>query len=1221
MRLRRGTLAVRVCIALLAALAVAAVFSFRDAALELWHIHRLSGEYEEWERADAAERLVALRSRRAVPRLVEIIREEDDFGDWAPEALARFGARGIDALARELETGEPEAQVQALTALERLGPEARAAAARVARCFGSAEAGVRAKALAALLAIDPGHAAVESAARALLADSDGHAAAAAAILLERGADPLPDLMRLLRDTKTRSEVLSLLDDGIDLEHPSLEGSLPALVAVLGEMLPNVPSQDQGRILSTLETLGPAAAAAWTAALPLLETGGANVKNDAARFLAALDFDLARLREMLRSPEPAHRAAALEAVESAYWNDDAIESAEYSELVTPFLEDADEDVRVKAVDGIDLLLRADDAKLRARLLESLQLARAGGSEALRRRVAVAVTQRYRWSPGAAALERMVAEALADPALGVRVETALELTGGDASAMPQDLTSRALMEIQNGMRTGDASLRRRIVWALARLDARSEWEKKVLDGLWRDLLDFFPKGYESLSRLDLLKLLAKVPRQDLALAGSGLKRLLQNAIKSWDEWSLEALIDLIASLGPEGRDLEPFLRSLVATPNAPGRAQAIRALIAIDCGCVAELLGRWDRSDAALRDVEDVAVGAASYCRDRPGVIQELIAWALELRDKRLLESISSAIVRSDSARLLPLDHATLDRLQVAFHDRDPHVRAFAASVLCCFDLPPSRAGALRGALRARLGDPDSEVAEEALWTLAKLGALGSASHEELLRFVEASWSGVRSAAFEALSRSREQRPKFIEALRRAIENRDVLVRLDAARALVRWGDAASVHLTVFQRALKDKDEEVRDAAAECILDLGPSAAALALDLAGALRGGYSSSNDSMLRALAAIGPAARAAMPRLLSFLETKEYLEGDTLLSAILAIEPANGELHRTLLRRLASHRQELRDDALKVLAQVAAHARSSAAEIAALARDAKRPSVRASALEALALFPESHAETLPVILERIAGDHEPSRAAAAAALAAIGGRDPRVEPALLRSLRDASAAVRAAALRGLGKLPDGPRRFEARLLAAIEDRGWELREAAAVALAEGKELTAEAQRALLFALGDDDYDVRSACARGLAKARGDAPHVVPALLEALRDESESVRAGAAASLGAFPQAAGAIAPRLLAAIEDNAVEVRAAAVAALARLGASEDSVVLALVQRLGDEASVADAAAAALQSLGPRAAAAAPALEGAVEDQDTQLRERARSVREAVLGKANAK
>jgi hypothetical protein len=184
--------------ALLAALLAAAGFAFRDLALELWHIHRLSGEYEEWERADAAERLVALRSRRAISRLVAVIRDEEDFGTWASRALARLGPAGVDALAGALEAGSIEERLRVLDALSEIGDGARAAVPAIVRCLESGERDLQRKALSMLASLEPAHEALLRAARVLLRHEESWEEAAA-ILEEIGEDPLAILVEAFEE--------------------------------------------------------------------------------------------------------------------------------------------------------------------------------------------------------------------------------------------------------------------------------------------------------------------------------------------------------------------------------------------------------------------------------------------------------------------------------------------------------------------------------------------------------------------------------------------------------------------------------------------------------------------------------------------------------------------------------------------------------------------------------------------------------------------------------------------------------------------------------------------------------------------------------------------------------------------------------------------------------------------------------------------------------------
>jgi HEAT repeat protein len=134
--------------------------------------------------------------------------------------------------------------------------------------------------------------------------------------------------------------------------------------------------------------------------------------------------------------------------------------------------------------------------------------------------------------------------------------------------------------------------------------------------------------------------------------------------------------------------------------------------------------------------------------------------------------------------------------------------------------------------------------------------------------------VRIRSAEALSNIGPPAKESAPALRKALLDKDPMLRVTAVLALTRIAREVKDpdHLTrVLIAALDEKDPKVRGAAAATLGLLGPKAVAAVPALAAALRDPLPGMRLWSAVALGQIGPAAKEAIPALLKALEDKEY--------------------------------------------------------------------------------------------------------------------------------------------------------------------------------------------------------------------------------------------------------------------------------------------------------------------------------------------------------------
>ena len=120
----------------------------------------------------------------------------------------------------------------------------------------------------------------------------------------------------------------------------------------------------------------------------------------------------------------------------------------------------------------------------------------------------------------------------------------------------------------------------------------------------------------------------------------------------------------------------------------------------------------------------------------------------------------------------------------------------------------------------LKDDDWGTRQKAVETLGRIGHASAV--EPLLQALEEGrgWRGYRETLIAALWGIGEP---AVEALTRALNDQDWLIRMRAAQALGRIGDASAVE--ALTQALKDKDRRVREVAKRTLemIELGKSGA--------------------------------------------------------------------------------------------------------------------------------------------------------------------------------------------------------------------------------------------------------------------------------------------------------------------------------------------------------------------------------------------------------------
>jgi HEAT repeat protein len=254
-----------------------------------------------------------------------------------------------------------------------------------------------------------------------------------------------------------------------------------------------------------------------------------------------------------------------------------------------------------------------------------------------------------------------------------------------------------------------------------------------------------------------------------------------------------------------------------------------------------------------------------------------------------------------------------------------------------------------------------------------------------------------------------------------------------------------------------------------------------------------------------------------------------------------------------------------------------------------------------LMLLDGRSAEAVPPLLRGLGHTDARVRAIAARGLARLGPEDTRPAlPRLLRALDDEDATVRAYAAWAVWLLEHNAERVVPHLAAALSHPDAEVRAAMGSYLYSMGDKAAAAAPALVEALGDDNDGVANQ-ARSALEALGEA--ALPDLILGLREGSVRRRRQAVDALRRLRPPPDAVVPPLMAALEADDAQLRVEAAQTLALLAPRRRPTAVAVLTAALDDRQTCRAAAQVLESLGPDARAAVPALSARLADRDPEF------------------
>ncbi len=606
--------------------------------------------------------------------------------------------------------------------------------------------------------------------------------------------------------------------------------------------------------------------------------------------------------------------------------------------------------------------------------------------------------------------------------------------------------------------------------------------------------------------------------------------------------------LGDLGPRAKDAVPALVALVKDASLLSRdaGVALAAIGEVAAASLASVLsgpdgGRRVPAAEALARFEPLPPSA------RPAVVEGARGGDPLLR---------VACVRA-LAHAKPADAATVGALVAILAARD--VECLAVAFDAILELAP-RDASVGEALRPYLAD--DEWAGHALRAAKALGPAAAPLVPGVLRRVRAGKGRSDDAVAVLVAVGQPAVAALVSAVRQA-GNADA-VRDALFRAL---SGLRSASVLALLELAGDPDADVRARALGALAGVWPHREPVVAALTAALGDADAGVRRAAVRRLGRLGALAAPATPALVGLLSSDDPEVRHEVASALYDMGPAAGAAFHAL--------QGLTSDA--------------------------DPDVRQRALQALSRLGDA---SVPVLLKALRSETEPEvRLSAAMALGWQGAVAREAVPDLAAFLDDPEPRVRGRAAGALAEIgPDARGASERLARLAKDDEDAEVRLAASLALAAQAEPPAAVAllRPFLEAGFAGDKDAVARRVRRLGPAAGP---LVPDILRVVGDPRGSLhdsdRATWIGALGALGPAGAAVEAPLVAILEDRKtlyIEVtRKSAAVTLLELGRRLDLALPAAIAVLDEDTPVpiVARAARAVGALGPKADAAAPALE----------------------------
>lgn len=756
-------------------------------------------------------------AKAAIPYLQAALRDKGNGVRWhALAALAKIGTAGFPILKRQFDSKVPSLRAEAVLALAQVEPEALAANDAALRMILDALADEAVTAelysfdydgvnLLKELLQQVGSPALPVVKPKLNSRHPAQRAAAASVLskvVKKPEEAIPELLIALDDEKDEVRIAAAIAL-VEIGKPSISAILQIAdekkrLALANQLLRHYRSYPDDELLRPLaymiEMATPASSERFT---PVVIYRSSN--------------SLPQIVSALKDPDVRVRRKAVSELDASYYGS----SAGVASAWILALKDSDDTVGQTArrallkFGRVSEYNKEQESELEALLIEAL----GDKHEQVRSVMAEILGLRRSTAAGPA-----LTEALTDSSALVRQAAALAF-----SRIGLDKNLAAVMPLIASLKDVDPEVRLAAVQSLA--GANREASRVVLslaESLREKRVDIRRQALRSLAQLgeaarsvvsDIIPLLSDdAPRVREAAAyalsatrsNSALPYLTAALLDNDDDVAVAAARSL-ARFGPGGQESVPQLITALNHPDRLVRKEAANALRRINSAvAVSELRRLFQSEPPADRKLRIHAVEALAAIG--PEEAATLLSEILGQTDPVLRHR--AALV---AGRWRALSEPLVPALTKALGDSETHVRAAAADSL-------GKIGAVSPtivpSLVRALNDRDYAVRVEAAESLGELGVRAHAASPALIRALGSTDRALRQSAAESLGQVNQTQPTFVV----------LSTRLEASQRNIFAAKPEPATLRALRTALKDPAIEVRLSACQSLATLGAAAQA-------------------------------------------------------------------------------------------------------------------------------------------------------------------------------------------------------------------------------------------------------------------------------------------------------------------------------------------------------------------------------------------------------------
>jgi HEAT repeat protein len=539
-------------------------------------------------------------------------------------------------------------------------------------------------------------------------------------------------------------------------------------------------------------------------------------------------------------------------------------------------------------------------------------------------------------------------------------------------------------------------------------------------------------------------------------------------------------------------------------------------------------------------------------------------------------------------------------------------------------------------------PDPGRRRQAVVTLARMGPAAREAVGPLLEVLQKDTNeAVRGRACFALARIQPTSSEVVKALTRTLkEDKDEDVQDEAARALGMMGPAARAAIPALLEVFKAPKRNDVDTVAYALGQIGTPE--VLPPLMAVMRSGDGNRQRMAMEALVQVGP---PAAPSLVAVLADKDTGIRLLAVEALYQIHPSDTATVAALTKRLQDPDQRIRHYAVLALS----HAGPQGVQVLCKTYPCAEEEMRKAIVQALGSLGRDGRAAAPTLRAALSDRSGSIRVLAAEALWHVSGQAGPAVDTLIQAITRTDRAVRRQAIEALGRFGrDARAAIPTLIVTVLKSSEPTLRQAAVDALRQMDPRLEDTAPVFTELLQDGSEGVRLSAAEGLVAAGHDGSQVVRTLTAILRSREPAAGTRAAGALAKLGPRAKAAVPELVAGLRETRID-EGPAIVALGAIGPQAKEAVPVLIPRLFiirrcsnisglaaqalvriGPAAVPDLVKAlnassslfwnkiaiinVLQTMGPQAKEAAPALQELLQGKDQGVREAAQRALKAV-------